>query len=601
MKYKKDIDPLANSQLFDVLQQGFLAPSTLPSVALELERIGITADKNSTLFFSIVNQSSNAVVITDVDKNIIYVNKKFEQLSGYSLEDVIGENPRVLKSSQTSSDTYRDMHLTLQAGNQWRGVFINVHRNGNQYIEEAVISPILNDKGSVICFLAEKKDITAQKYAEDRVKKLTQFDSLTELPNRAFFIEEAEFLASVKPTVDNHFSILFADIDRFKELNDTHGHLCGDGALKTVARRLTTLLSANDFLARVDGDEFVIIHRNATENSTSTLAKKLIASFSEPIGIQGREHYLGVSIGSSTWPIDGHNLDEILSRADLAMHRAKSTQQSYASYTRTLGYEHDRAKTLSVKLAKAIENAQFFLVYQPKIDLSTKRVTGLEALLRWNEPELGFIGPIEFIPIAEKHGLITDIGHWVIVNACKQINEWHAEGLKFEGRISINISVQQIEQPNFYERTLATMNSEQISPTQIELEVTESILIKNPEKIMAILGRLVEAGFSIAIDDFGTGYSSFTYLKKLKASVLKIDRSFVANVTSNRQDQSIVQSINHLGHNLGLTVIAEGVETIEQSDYLASIGCDMVQGFYYSKPLPAKGVVPFIEDNQNRI
>lgn len=601
MKNKKDVNPLANSQLFDVLQQGFLAPSTLPSVALELERIGITADKNSTLFFSIVNQSSNAVVITDVDKNIIYVNKKFEQLSGYNLEDVIGKNPRVLKSNQTSSNTYRDMHLTLQAGNQWRGVFINVHRNGNQYVEEAVISPIVNDKGSVICFLAEKKDITAQKHAEDRVKKLTQFDSLTELPNRAFFIEEAEFLASVKPTDNNHFSILFVDIDRFKELNDTHGHLCGDGALKTVAKRLTTLLSANDFLARVDGDEFVVIHRNATENSTSSLAKKLIASFSEPIVIQGRENYLGVSVGSSTWPTDGQTLDDILSRSDLAMHRAKNTQKSYISYTPTLGHEHERARKLSIKLGQAIGNEQFSLVYQPKIDLSTKNVVGLEALLRWTEPELGSIGPSEFIPIAERHGLIIEIGHWVIVNTCRQINEWHAVGLKFEGRVSINISVQQIEQPDFYERTLAAMSTERIAPTQIELEVTESILIKNPEKIMAILSRLVEAGFSIAIDDFGTGYSSFTYLKKLRASVLKIDRSFVSDVIANRQDQSIVQSINHLGHSLGLTVIAEGVETIEQSNYLVSIGCDIVQGFYYSKPLPAKDVMPFIANNLNHI
>ncbi|MDB1123788.1 putative bifunctional diguanylate cyclase/phosphodiesterase [Vibrio algarum] len=430
---------------------------------------------------------------------------------------------------------------------------------------------------------------------------MTQFDSLTGLPNRAFFIEEAEFLANFNPTDENHFSIIFADIDRFKELNNTHGHLCGDGALKTVAKRLSSLLSSNDFLARVDGDEFVVIHRNATKTSTSLLADKLVKSFSDPIVIEGRDNYLGISIGSSTWPIDGRDLSSVLSRSDLAMHKAKVSHQSYVCYNKSLGYEYDREKTISIKLSQAIEKNQLALVYQPKIDLVSHDIVGFEALLRWTEPEMGFIGPAEFIPIAEKHGLMTEIGHWVILTTCKQINQWRTAGFDFDGRIAINISVQQIEQPYFYERTLAVLKNERISPAQIELEVTESILIKDPEKIIAVLSRLIRAGFSIAIDDFGTGYSSFSYLKKFQASVLKIDRSFVSNVTTNLLDQSIVQSINDLGHNLGLKVIAEGVETIEQSDYLTSIGCDMVQGFYYSKPLVADKVLSFITNNTDQL
>lgn len=594
-KNNKKSNVEVDSQLFDVLQQGFLAPDSHPSVSVDYQRLGITEQENSSLFFSIVNQSSNVVVITDIDKNIIYVNKKFEQSSGYSLDEVIGKNPRVLKSKQTPTETYRDMHVTLQSGKQWRGIFINVHRNGNEYIEEAVITPIVNDQGAVICFLAEKKDITAQKIAEERVLKLTQFDSLTGLPNRAYFIDEVERLTKFKADSENRFSILFSDIDRFRDLNDIHGHLSGDLALKLVSKRLAKVITTTDFIARVDGDEFVIIHRYSSMESTASLAQKLIRSFEEPIVIEGHKNYLGVSIGSAIWPSDGQDFKQLLSHSDMAMHKAKNSNETYVAYNNALGDQYHRESELSRRLKYANEQQQLSLVYQPKFDLNTKKVIGLEALLRWNEPEYGFVSPSEFIPIAEHYGLMTDIGLWVISNVCKQINDWQVTGVVIDGRIAINISVQQLEQPNFYQDIMYELTSHNISPSQIELEISESALIYDPSKMLRLLDRFTEAGFSISIDDFGTGHSSLTYLHKLTLDVLKIDSSFISNVATDDVSQAIVQSIKSLAHNLKLKVIAEGVETEEQLNFLESIGCDMVQGFYYSKPLGIDHIATYIK------
>ncbi|WP_413284520.1 EAL domain-containing protein [Vibrio sp. MA40-2] len=585
MKDNNDATHRSNSHLFDALEEGFLAPNSITPISTELEHLVMDKKNDSSLFFSIVDQSSNAVVITDISKNIVYVNKKFEHLSGYSLQQVIGQNPRILKSNQTSKETYRDLHICLQAGKQWRGTFINLHRNGNEYIAETVISPIVNNDGEVICFLAEKKDITTQKLAEDRIQKLTHYDNLTGLPNRAHFINESESLLKHAQSTKYHsFSILFADLNKFKELNDTHGHLAGDAALKAVAERFSQQLTQDDFIARVGGDEFVIIHKHATLTSTALLAQKLVDSLITPITALDKKYHLGVSVGSANWPKDGSNLKELLSRSDLAMYKAKSLNKNYIAYTTIIGYEHNREVILSNKLAQAIDNQQFSLEYQPKYQLQTNKIVGLEALLRWKDPELGNVSPVDFIPIAEKHSLMAEIGDWVIQQACQQLKIWRSKGWKFEGRIAINISIQQIEQANFHDSFLAILNKERIKPTQIELEVTESILIRDTQKVIYILSRLEAIGVTIAIDDFGTGYSSLSYLKSLKANNLKIDRSFIRNVTNDIHDKTIVQSIVDLAHNLNLSVIAEGVETEQQLKHLMSIGCDMVQGFYFSKP-----------------
>ncbi|CAK1697184.1 diguanylate cyclase [Vibrio crassostreae] len=553
----------------------------------------IIQQEKLSFFFSIVNQSSNAVIITNVDKDIIYANKKFEELSGYSLCDVLGKNPRIFKSNKTPVDNYHDMHRTLKTGSSWKGIFFNRHKDGTEYIEEAVISPITCDTGKVICYLAEKKDITVQMAAEENVRRLTHFDSLTELPNRAYFIEEANELMGFNPTKENSFAILFADLDRFKELNDSKGHLAGDMALKEVARRIEQALPSGDLAARVGGDEFVVIHKRATQESTAQLAAQLATALNQPISINlGQEAFLGVSIGAATWPLDGITLNDVLSHADLAMYEAKSTERDFVPYTEQIGTRYHRELELSIRLNKAIHNKdQFHLVYQPKFHTATNEVAGVEAMLRWDEPELGTISPEEFIPIAEKHRIILPIGRWVIKAACKQLHHWQSEGRFLPGRMALNISVQQFEHPDFFEDLIKMIADEGLSPSIFELEMTESIFISNPEKTMQVLKKLEHVGFCIAIDDFGTGFSSLSYLKKINAQILKIDKSFIDSLATSIHDKVIVKSVVDLAQNLGLAVVAEGVETEQQKRYLEEIGCDMIQGYYYLKPVTADELI----------
>ena len=570
-----------------------LTPSLESSAIRGCSVNNIELDDKFLLFFSIVNQSSNAVVITDVNKYIVYVNKKFEKISGYSSNEVLGQNSNILKSSKTPLSTYLDLHKALDAKQQWSGEFINNHRNGSEYIEEVVISPIVNTKGDVVCYMAEKKDITEHKKAEKAIQQLIHFDSLTNVPNRNYFLEEVEKLISMPHSDENQFALLFVDLNRFKEINDTYGHQSGDKTLQTAATRIENVISPDDFLARVGGDEFVIVHKYATDTSIHKLALSVADSFRAPIFINGETNYLGVSIGSACWPQDGLSIRKVLSRADQAMYIAKSSDENYCCYNKNLGNKFERDINIARRLSVALKENSLSLVFQPKIDLKTREICGLEALLRWTDEQLGEISPVEFIPIAEKHKLMVDIGNWVISEVCKQIKRWQAQYYSFNHRVALNISVQQIESVDFYNQIMTRLYKENISPSQLELEVTESVLISEPERVMALSSQLRKVGFNISIDDFGTGYSSMCYLKRLKANILKIDQSFVRNIISSDHDHTIIKSIIDLGHNLGLTIIAEGVETYDQLNMLQRLGCDLAQGYLFCKPLAAEKLHSF--------
>ncbi|WED21228.1 EAL domain-containing protein [Vibrio sp. JC009] len=593
MKGTKHTDNSFKSRLMDVVTGNIeLSPSLHSSCVRNGTISDMSADEKYLLFFSIVNQSSNAVVITDDRKRIVYVNKKFEQMSGYSSDEVLGKNPNIQKSGKTPARTYQEMHRNLKAKECWKGELINRHRNGNEYIEEAVISPITNSCGDIICFLSEKKDITTQKEAEKSVRKLMHYDSLTGIPNRAYFLKEVDRLTGMPRIDENRFSVLFIDLNHFKELNDTYGHIAGDKALQKVAERVQQIIPLGDFVARVGGDEYVVVHKNADETSTAQLANKIADSFNSPIVIHDKNNFLGVSIGSAMWPLDGLSIKKILIRADMAMYNSKLNSQSYTAYTDALGRIYGREFKLARKLDQAIQGNNLSLVYQPKVNLQTGKVDGMEALLRWDDPELGFISPAEFIPVAEKYKKMTSIGNWVLKEACRQLHRWKSEQKEFSGRIAVNISVQQIENSNFYENMLSILYGQNISPSMIELEVTESLLISDPDRVMSLFDKLKSAGFSIAIDDFGTGYSSLAYLRKIKADTLKIDKSFIDNITYDSHDRAIVKSIIELGHNLGLSVIAEGVETKAQLKLLKQLGGDEAQGYLFSKPQSASEIFP---------
>lgn len=589
----RNVRQLDNCQLMEMLRDSHLRPSIDSPFILGKSASFITDREKLSLFFTIVNESSNAVVITNSEKKIVYVNHKFEEISGYTFDDVVGKDPSVLRSNKTPVGTYREMHRKLKAGKRWKGVFVNVSRNGDEYIEEAVIYPVFNDLGDVIFYLAEKKDITSLRVAENDVERLTHFDNLTELPNRAYFIAEANALTKCSHLKANSFAILFVDLDRFKELNDSCGHYIGDIALKEIAQRIESCIGLNDFVARIGGDEFVVVHRNTTEESMIRLGNQIASLFDSPIQIHEHEVFLSVSIGAAKWPRDGHTLSEVLSNADLAMYRAKNSGQGFVTYSHTIGSQSHREVELSLRLKKAAMKNQFYLMYQPKICLSSGEIKGVEALLRWEEPEFGNISPAEFIPIAEKYKMMGSIGLWVIHTVCQQLHEWKLKHITLP-KLAMNISVQQLEHPDFYESLTSIIQAADLETSMFEIEVTESVLMSDPVKTMSVLQTLEHAGFSIAIDDFGIGFSSLSYLKRLNASVLKIDKSFINSVTSDTHDQVIVKSIVDLAKNLGLQVVAEGVETKLQVEYLKSVGCDIAQGFYYSKPLSPQDFIAML-------
>ncbi|XHY21263.1 hypothetical protein ViNHUV68_19710 [Vibrio sp. NH-UV-68] len=546
------------------------------------------------IFYSVVSESQNSVVLTNSNREIIYVNEAFESLSGYRLVEVLGKSPSILKSKKTPLTVYQELNHTLKKGEVWKGVFTNLHKNGDEYIEEAVITPIVSNEGLILFYFAEKKDITSLVSAESSVRKLTHFDSLTDLPNRNHFIEYASGLVSREHNNENYFTAIFCDLNRFKELNDNLGHQAGDVALVEVAKRIQKVIQPGDFAARLSGDEFVIIHKNTSEDGTRKLIHDLIAISHSTYTIERQEISLSMSIGSAKWPQDGKTLREVMSRADLAMYEAKSTGRDYFRYTEQVGSRFYRDITLSRKIASALDKQKMYLLYQPKLDLASGRMCGLEALLRWSDEDLGHVTPAEFIPIAEKHKLMNLVGGWVIQQACHQLKEWQGLGIDISGRLAINVSVQQIEHPDFFDSVCNTLDREGVSPSMIELEVTESVLMREPAKAMAVLTRLSDLGFSIAIDDFGTGFSSLAYLSQLNAKLLKIDKVFIDGVTTNFRDRMIVKSVIELSNNLGLKVIAEGVETSEQLKCLQEMGCHAIQGYYYSRPQMAEDICTFV-------
>ncbi|SEG44174.1 sensor domain-containing protein [Vibrio hangzhouensis] len=556
---------------------------------------------NKNLLFAIVHHSSNAVVITDTKRRILYANKKFEDISGYKLEEVLWQNPRVLKSKKTPRSTYQDMNSSLSQGKDWHGEFINTHKDGTEYIEKATITIIRDNSGKSLYYLAEKTDITALKIAQKEIYSLAYYDTLTGLPNRTHFVEKLnEKIATIDDNYEVRFSVLFADLNRFKTINDTCGHLSGDMALREVARRFKSVIGGEDILARIGGDEFILVHDHTSGSCPSELARKLSDSLLEPLSIHGNDHHVGVSIGSASYPDDGVTLEQLLQFADIAMYEAKSSNRFYYAYKDATGSQSQRQFYITTRIEKAIDRNELYLVYQPKIDLKTKQIIGAEALLRWREPELGVVSPAEFIPIAERCGFMNDIGFWVIEQVCCQLKKWQESGVHLPGSLAVNLSIQQLDHSDFLPIITAILDRFDVYPKHIELEVTESMLMTNPQQTSEMLAMLAKCGFTISIDDFGTGYSSLAYLKDINASVLKIDKSFIEGVSSKTNAKTIVESIVQMAHNLGMTVVAEGVEDKLQVSFLKDIECDIAQGFFFSKPMNAQKFERYLSNLESK-
>jgi diguanylate cyclase (GGDEF)-like protein/PAS domain S-box-containing protein len=445
------------------------------------------------------------------------------------------------------------------------------------------------------------QDITERKEQEERTRFLADHDELTELPNRSLFRQTLNKALQRAERSGRMLSILFFDLDRFKNINDSLGHDAGDEVLRAVAERLRACVRKIDTVARFGGDEFAVLTEGlTTEDQASTVARKILEALSKPMILAGRQYRPGASIGISTYPTDGHDAQSLLKNADIAMYRAKEEGRgTFQFYSEQLNTHSVQRLELESNLSNALNNREFVLYYQPKVDLGTGRITGLEALIRWVSPQLGFVPPGDFIAVAEETGLIVPVGRWVAQTACVQNRAWQKGGLP-QLRIAINISARQMTDKGLVEFISETVSKTGLTAESLELEITESAVMSNQERAEQVLNEFKQLGFHLTMDDFGTGYSSLAYLKRFPFDSVKIDQSFVRGIPESKDDEAIVEAIIAMAHSLQLKVVAEGVETKEQSDFLRTHGCDQIQGYYFSKPIPANEIVKLLYKTMTR-
>ncbi|MBA4190717.1 MAG: hypothetical protein C0467_22255 [Planctomycetaceae bacterium] len=534
-----------------------------------------------------IEQSPASVVVTDATGAIEYVNPKFTRLTGYTASDVVGKNPRILQSGKQSPDFYKQMWETLTAGREWHGELCNRAKDGTLFWEATSISPVRNASGEVTHYIGVKEDVTERKAAERQLEHQALHDSLTGLPNRALFREQLIRAISWAKRNRTQVALFFLDLDRFKNVNDTLGHPVGDELLRGVASRLRGVIRESDTVARLGGDEFAILvpDLNRLEDAAA-VARKVVAALAAPFHIGTQEIHTSGSLGITMFPTDAIELEGLFRNADLALYQAKrGGRNRLCFFSEEMDREVRSRIALEANLRFALERRELFLEYQPIISLEGERLVGVEALVRWRHPRDGVIAPGRFVPIAEESGLIVPLGEWILRTACRQLREWQDRGAKI--RVSVNISSVQFRHEDFAATVSHVLVETGVDPAGLELELTESILMHDIQTGSRLMMRLHEMGLRLSIDDFGTGYSSLSYLRRLPAGTLKIDPSFVQAIESKHKDAAIVKAIIHLGHDIGLNVLAEGVETPAQRDYLREHRCDEVQGFLYSRPVAA--------------
>lgn len=543
-----------------------------------------------------LENTSEGVLITDIRGKIISVNPAFEIVTGYSEAEVIGRNPNILQSGIHNKMFYKNMWEYIHKFGTWKGEIWNRRKNGEIYPEWINISSIKDENGVVTNFVAVFSDITDRKLAEEQLKELAHIDTLTGVANRYSFNERFQNLLGTAKTHKQQLALLFLDLDRFKYINDTLGHNLGDKLLKSVSSRIQGLLKNKDMIARLGGDEFVIIITNIKHPKEAKIhAQQIIDCLTDSFILEKQEIFVSTSIGISLYPHDGTTKDELLRKADKAMYKAKSMGRNKYEFYHSDFHENETTYfQMETKLRKALENNEFFLVYHPLLDVDKKKITGVEALIRWEQRDLGTIPPSEFIPLAEETGLIIPISDWVMGRALEDLKKIHLAGYP-NIRMSINISAMYFNQDDLLKRVKHIIDETNVNPHYIDFELTESMIMSNATKTIDKLVKLKQLGIKFSIDDFGTGYSSLSYLNRFPIDSLKIDQSFIRKLTVYHEDASIVEAIITMAHRLHLQVVAEGVENHKQLQFLRNESCDLIQGFYITKPIIISELIDFLE------
>ena len=536
--------------------------------------------------------SPQSMIVTDARRLILRVNQAFTTITGYAAEEVIGKAPRILVSGLHNADFFRAMSQTIKSSGGWKGEILDRRKNGEVYPTWLTISPVKNGNGSVSHYVVTYYDISERKKVDQRMEELAFFDLLTRVPNRALLLERLQRAMTTSERNKTVGAVLFVDVDRFKTINDTLGHAAGDLLLRSVAQRLVAHVRESDTVARLGGDEFVVLLEHRVEDfdeaasQTKIVGEKILAAIARPYLLGHVDHRSTASIGATLFRGHETSIDNVLKQADLAMYKAKEAGRNRLHFFDPSMHTLVRRRAeLETSLREALRNDQLALHYQAQV-AGDGHVTGSEALLRWRHPEHGEVTPAEFIPLAEQTGLILDLGYWVMEAACRQLAKWAKRAELANLTVAVNVSARQLREPDFAERVLAIISATGAKPQRLKLELTETVLAYDLDDLMIKMAKIKAGGVDFALDDFGTGYSSLSYLQRLPFDELKIDQSFVRNVVSDPNDAAIARSIVALARSLQLSVVAEGVDTGAQRDWLASVGCDAYQGYYFSRPLP---------------
>lgn len=541
---------------------------------------------------SVAFDSQEGMLVTDANQRILRVNCAFTKITGYTSEEIIGENPRILSSGRQDASFYAEMWRKIQRTDGWGGEIWNRRKSGEIYPEYLTITAVRDADGVITNYVATLTDITLSRAAAEEVEHLAFYDQLTRLPNRRLLVDRLEQALATSARSGRDGAVLFIDLDNFKALNDTLGHDIGDLLLQQVAQRLEFCVRVGDTVARLGGDEFVIVleelslqHFEAAAQ-VEAIGEKILTILNEQYQLAGHTHSSTPSIGAALFNDHKHSVEELMKQADIAMYQAKKSGRNALRFFDPIMQDAINVRVdLERDLRNALKLQQLQLHYQIQVD-SFGHPLGAEALIRWMHPERGMISPLNFIPLAEESDLILSIGQWVLEAACAQLSLWQKGALTRELTLSVNVSAKQFRKVGFVAQVQAAVARYSINPMLLKLELTESMLVDNINNIVVSMNMLKELGIKFELDDFGTGYSSLQYLKMLPLDKLKIDRSFVRDIATDSSDRTIVLTIITMAHSLGLQVIAEGVETEEQRQFLMNNGCEHFQGYLFSKPVP---------------